>query len=694
MIRHPTAGLAPGHALESGQRRGAIGAALAVAALIFTASACGADDGEPADAGLTDAGPDLADAGPDTGDVGGGDTDAAGADAAEDAPADLGPPPDWCEGPTVVLYDPVESTELLAFPDDVFTVEDPNSPTGRRVRVDAESAPWVAQVPALLSSVANDMGVLSGFAANGAVVLRFSDAVSGVPSGEFDSVDSDAVMLFDLSTTPPSRVPFEAELGDAGRHVVLWPLQALTLGASHAVVITRSLTDATGGCVGPSQVTRDLLTRATDGRLAAASERVLSVLPEVGVGVADVAAAFTFTVHNDLGPVIDAAASISADDYAWDAAPSCSAAAPAARTCELRFTANDYRDDRYVSDPDVDGTWSLPVTVWLPENAGPTTPVIVFGHGINDRRGSGRAVADLVRPLGIAVIAADAMRHGDHPTASTNPGALPALDFLGISITPLGIDPLSLRGNFDQTILDRLQLVAALHADPDLDGDGIADVDPTRIGYFGISLGGMLGSGFAALSEDVSAVVLSVAGGRLLKFATDTSMVSSFLPLLTNLIGSEELFQRLIPVAQCLVDPSDPATFGARILFDRPFGDTPPNLLFPVSTWDETVPPATGRALARAIGLPQAGPLFYDVEVIDAIEAPVSENMTEGTTAAYFQFDRVTERAGVVPSSHGNTPLGTEGALQASRFFETWLSGGVAVVIDPYEELATPPLEP
>ena len=46
--------------------------------------------------------------------------------------------PDVPGGPPVVLHDPT-SGDLLSFPDDFFTVEDPTTRTGLRVHVDAEN---------------------------------------------------------------------------------------------------------------------------------------------------------------------------------------------------------------------------------------------------------------------------------------------------------------------------------------------------------------------------------------------------------------------------------------------------------------------------------------------------------------------------------------------------------------------------
>jgi len=663
---------------------------VAAALLVSTLGACGSDDG-----------PDEADTGADAAADTGGDAqhDASPGDDAmpsgDATPGDEGseilfPDVDWCDGTTVFRYDPLVAEELLAFPDDIYSVVDASTPTGRRLDGSETHTPWTKELPALLRSIALDMGTLSGFASNGGLVIRFTAPVAeALPAGEAESMASAGLVLADLSTEPPTRIPYEARSSDGGLDVILWPLQPLRRGGRHALVVTTALQADDGGCIAPSEATRAMLAGGAPARLAEAGVWARDALDALELELADISGIVTFTVHDDVAPVVAAAAAVTdAGSDGWTSA-ACEDG-ESRRTCEVSFTASDFRGDRYVSSDRIAATWELTATLWLPVGDGPF-PVVVYGHGINDSRASGRGVADLLNPLGIAVIANDALWHGQHPTASGD-GSLAALDFLGIKFTPLGVDPLTLRGNFDQTVLDRLQLIEAIRETPDVDGDGIADLDIDRVGYFGISLGGMLGAGFAALSQDVSAVVLSVPGGRLLEFVSGSSIIASFLPALRNIIGSEELFTRLVPVAQALVDPSDPATMGALILADRPFGDTPPSLLMPVSVFDETVPPPTGRALARAVGLPQTGPVFYDVEVIGTVDAPVSGNVAGGeATAAYFQLDRVTSGDGVERSNHNNTPLGREGAEQARHFMQTWLDGRPEI-IDPYATLGTPPL--
>ncbi|MCB9787136.1 MAG: hypothetical protein H6744_10645 [Deltaproteobacteria bacterium] len=621
--------------------------------------------------------------------------DAAGPDAiAPDAHADAEV---GATGSTRWLYDPVAGTELWAFPDDYLTRPDPQSPTGLRLDSSVAHAPWVADIDPILRKSIDDLSLLSGFGTNGGGFLRFSAPLGDLPTGPDASISSDALMLLDLDTDPPTRVPFEATPNDDGLALVVWPLRPLRERARHALVATTALRDAAGGPLAPSPLVADLVAGAPPSpQFAPLVPRYQELATKTGLGADAIAAAVVFTTHGDLGRITAAIADVATRTYDWSQKPACTSTAELT-SCEAAFIAQDYRHDGWVDGAAPDATWELKVSIWLPPpgaGAGPY-PTLVYGHGINDSRGSGKSLARRVAPLGFAVVAADALEHGEHPTADPGDGSLNALRFLGIDLTNTRIDALALSGNFNQTMLDRLQMIALLKSAPDIDGDGAADIDATHLGYYGISLGGMMGSSLLAASSDLGVGVLAVAGGRLIAFVTDTGLVKPLLPLLGDIVGSEPLLERLLVVAQTVVDAADPATFAPHVLADRLVPGLPPNLLFPVAIGDETVPPAAGRALARALGIPQVPPVLVPVGVIPVTDAaPVSGDLPGGGTAGYFQLDRVTSGSSVVAATHGNTPYSPEVMLQASHFLDTWLASGVPEILDPYAELGTPALPP
>jgi hypothetical protein len=68
-----------------------------------------------------------------------------------------------------------------------------------------------------------------------------------------------------------------------------------------------------------------------------------------------------------------------------------------------------------------------------------------------------------------------------------------------------------------QHIVELMQLVRVIEAD--VDGDGVADFDPSQISYFGLSFGGgALGQSFMAVEPNVRVGVLASTGGMNSRF--------------------------------------------------------------------------------------------------------------------------------------------------------------------------------
>jgi hypothetical protein len=76
--------------------------------------------------------------------------------------------------------------------------------------------------------------------------------------------------------------------------------------------------------------------------------------------------------------------------------------------------------------------------------------------------------------------------------------------------------PNEIIGNRDanrQNVVDYMQLVRVIQGGMDVDGDGVPDLDPSRISYFGWSFGANLGTTFLAVEPSVHAGALYSLGG-------------------------------------------------------------------------------------------------------------------------------------------------------------------------------------
>ncbi len=601
--------------------------------------------------------------------------------------------PEFCKGTTRLLYDPLNSDELQLWPDDRLTRPDKTSPTGIRLNVTPGNAKWTTRVPGFIKGAMSQFQTLSGFALNGAVLMRFSAPIAEPPAKVEDSLASGTLLFEDLDAKPPAKVAYEARLGDDGKDLFVQPVLPLKPGRHYAVVMTSGYKAADKGCIAPSKALKAMLTlRAGNEAMNRTGRRMLDALDRMGLQAGEVSAMTVFTTEDDIEVIKAAAKDAQQANHDWVERQKCTVK-DNIKACDVKFEASDYRKDEFIASPDPKAQWEVPATIWMPADKTGPFPVILYGHGLGGDRYQGRGIARLECPKGFAVIAAPALRHGEHP--STDDPSKAGYNFLGFDLKTVTFNPLKLRGNFNQTTLDRIRLLATMLKYPDVDGDGHPDVAKDKVVYWWISLGALLGPSIVALESSIKAAIFSVGGGRLMLFATTGENVQQLKPVIIKLAGSEERFDRLVVAIQTLVDAADPATYAPYVLKDHLDGSKfIPSVLFPVADHDNVVPPPCGRALAQALGIPQMRPVSTPVPLLKVIDSPVHGNLTGGyATAAYFQFDRVGGQ-NPNPAKHNNTPGSPEAILQASHFWDTWLDDGVGEIIDPYPIIGTPELPP
>src|SRR5262249_53881166 len=70
---------------------------------------------------------------------------------------------------------------------------------------------------------------------------------------------------------------------------------------------------------------------------------------------------------------------------------------------------------------------------------------------------------------------------------------------------------------YRQTVIDWMELVHTIQAGVDVDGDGVTDLDPSRIYQFGNSTGGNMGTLLLAVEPSVRAGVFNGTGGSVVE---------------------------------------------------------------------------------------------------------------------------------------------------------------------------------
>ena len=302
--------------------------------------------------------------------------------------------------------------------------------------------------------------------------------------------------------------------------------------------------------------------------------------------------------------------------------------------------------------PSVQGTEKLVFQLFLPSSPKPPGgyPVAIFGHGFTDSMyGAPWAVASTFASRGIATLSIQVVGHGGgaQGTLAVNvPGkgtvTVPAggrgidQDGNGTIDSTEGVNaapPYTVLGNRDglrQTVVDIMQLVSAVEAGMDVDGDGNADLDPKRIYYSGQSFGGIYGTILLGVEPRIKAGVPNVPGGSITEVARlgafrpltgialatrvpslinvqDPSQIAfneniplRNLPLLVNLVPGALPIQKVLDNNEWAQQSGNPVSYAPFIRKHPLPGNSPKPVLFQFARGDQTVPNPTTTAILRA----------------------------------------------------------------------------------------------
>lgn len=420
-------------------------------------------------------------------------------------------PPD----PLTCAVDLYEPGTLHAFPTRDHLVEDPLMATGYRFALSLEAYPEAQDFRAFRSVASTDLEDVDGASVNASMHTEWS-----LP---FTS-------LQEFTGAPDPAAPVGIVVlgrGDEGEEPTLWPvdvqqpadgvLRALPLQPlPEGRWVAHFVRSDAGPCVARSASMHARL-RRPDTHDAAAIDALLSL----GVidDVSELAALHTLPTQSITPDAEAVAADVRAVPLAelTPAAPTCTTEG-ALRHCIAIASLWDYRDADGVVRAPYGGTarYNVPVHTWLPADATPgeALPTVVFAHGIGGGAvAHGERLAAFAPEHRFVMVATSALGHEDHPTSTGGDEIAAVLGFLGFEDG--AVSARRVRDNFRQTNFDRLQVMRWLATGPDVDGDGEADVDPTRLTYIGVSLGGIMGPQLLSQSDAFSATALIVPGGRL-----------------------------------------------------------------------------------------------------------------------------------------------------------------------------------
>ncbi|MDF1661265.1 MAG: hypothetical protein P1V97_05810 [Planctomycetota bacterium] len=346
----------------------------------------------------------------------------------------------------------------------------------------------------------------------------------------------------------------------------------------------------------------------------------------------------------------------------------------------------------------------LPYLLLIPATAQPANgyPVVIVQHGFSRQKEDILAIANSFCSAGFAVIGIDVYQHGARQ--AFDGGNSTKLDpvaggqnlpdpFLNPSF------PYRTAAKFKQTIADQLSLVVALsNAAVEFDPSSAAlNFDATNINYFGLSLGGILGTTLTAIEPNIGRAVLNVPGGSLTTVATQSAEISPTLDGLILAIGNA------VPLAGTIVPLSinsgirdtfnifvgtalgcvDPGTFASRLLspqnatlpmLNNLRGAAPPTVLFQFVLGDTVVPNRANSYLAKGVEVGSA--TFAEVATAGTVIPDPNNPMNTLTINEPFQFSTGVRRAAMT-AGPANPQTGSfilqygNGAVHGSGFSPT-----------------------
>lgn len=609
-------------------------------------------------------------------------------------------------------YDPT-GDQLTAYPDDELTVEDATTRTGLKVQLTGRG--WLEGHSRFVQRLSSDIDRLDGWGINAGIVLKFDgvdlssagDLIAPLASEVLKGLETRAThyaMVYMEDGTEevlphfPAQVPVEARFFEEGTGVIFEPLRPLKPATRYGLIVRTILPREGQACVAPSDQIAQLLDPMQSPRLAS---RRQALLDQAELDQGEVAAITAFTTQSAVDIAGEIAAFIRAQTFTWNDDLNCTREELYTH-CTRSFNAMRFQDEEgVILDATPKSEYALIVHIWRPRNRADETPTLLFGHGIGGDVNNAYFLDEIIDGLPITRIAIDAVAHGEHPTKTADQSFQQVLDFFSLDLATQSINALKARDNFRQSTYDKLQLIELLHQDPDINQDGRADLDLARLGYYGLSLGGIMGVELLSLEPRLDLALLAVPGARLVSVLTDGGVIGDFKPAIYALVGGQEVFNGFTPLAQALLDAADPGTYapfmtsslGETLITGPERNGEPPHILIQVAMGDEIVPNNANFTLARALDITQVEPIVQPIPLLDQRSAPLTGGMN-GRVFGMFQFDRVTTGpAELSPSSHMNVPTGREGVYQAHKFFQSWIEEGHPIIVDPYDRFNIPPLE-
>jgi hypothetical protein len=548
----------------------------------------------------------------------------------------------------------------------------------------------------LVDQYRTDAEKLDGFALNGAIFQRFSDALdeSSLPDPAASMMPGASVYLVNLTTgdRTPIIAHFRADrtntIGPNRLAVRPYPGFPLAEGATYALIVTNRVKDMSGAEVEATSEFRTTLANAEwyaplrdyldkpgdDERKDVISAAVFTTQHATNVGLAirkgvfatpaPVAAGITAGASSAQNSVFTG--TYTAPNFQTGDVPYSSSGG------EIQIGSDGVAVVQRPAEP-------MRFALMLPPGPVPANgfPICIYAHGtggdyksfIDDGTGARLAAQ------GIATISTDQVLHGPR-----NPGGDPEVAFFNFSNPYAGRDN-ALQGAADAWSQMRLALGMSF---PDGTGRTI-HFDPANLFAFGHSQGGLTLPAFIAFEPSVKGAVLSGTGGILYLSLLYKTAPVSFPELISSITRDNPTDEDnpTLALAQMWIERADGANY-ARLLVREPPADNGPKNIFQTEGFTDTYAPNPSiEAFATSVGgdivmtanAKQIEGLTLRGRTI--VAPPIMKNL-DGVTAVLAQYNQQQGSDGHfvvfdIPAAQ----------TQSAQFLGTLARTGTATVVSP-----------
>lgn len=519
----------------------------------------------------------------------------------------------------------------LPFPSNYWSQPSAESPTGRELLITNDIVR-----PEVMEQLPEELGIspelifngYHGFSSASAVVFEFENRPDET---SLPKLGGDAVLAFDLTSGEPVDIRAEMNKYARGRQVSapadvleVFPMDRWPFGHTILVVVTKALNI-------PNEASD--LNSLSEGQDSPYITELHQAIASMGIELDQVRNATMFSVR-DRQEVVGPIRTLVEDAFNRD---------HPVRNVEVHYKSyfgrkaalitgelltDNYRTEDGIGLVDFDSEpkeqW-IPFRLTLPRKARQTgsVPVAFYAHGLGLNKGSDIIQSNINNSLGIATFSVDFPNHG----------ARSAVDG-GYVMLNLHISKLTRSiGMMTQHAIDFAAAHKALIGLADLDvlgkwnwntrcwkcADGIPDIDTSRVFMQGTSLGGVLGSSYAALSPDLMGASFHVAGVGVTSILAGSilwdAMFSHLEPSAAN--GAEALM--LKGAIQQMLDHGDSINYIDYMrnpIEGRPIRP----LMVLVGSGDNIVTNDSTVAMARLTDMPQVGRTLFEMPGVETTE--------------------------------------------------------------------------